>query len=104
MAVLVTAATAEEKTAAVVKTAAMMGTTAVIGTITTAEERTTAVVRTAVMTGIMALVKTTAGVAKALKVFKKDAIITVGEETAIVVARASKKSSAASFKRRGKYI
>lgn len=50
------------------------------------------------------VIKTVATVAGAPKIFRKVAIIATKEETTIVVARTSKKNTAASFNRREKYV
>ena len=93
-----TAVTAREETAVAVRTATMAGEeiAAAVGT--------TAIVGTAATTGTTAVVKTAAVMAGASKVFREGAIIAVGEETATVAARISRKGSAASFNGGEKYI
>ena len=97
-----TVATAVETTAVLVGTVAAMGTVATTGTM--AVVGTAAAVGTAATMGTLAAVKTAAAVAKAPKIFRKGAIITVGEETATVATKISRRGSVASFNKGKKYI
>lgn len=79
-------------------------TAAAMGTAAKAAEGTAAAMGTAATTGTAVAVGTAAAVAGAPKVFREGAIIAAGKETATIAARTSRKSSAASFNGREKYI
>lgn len=99
-----TAIITRKKIAAVVRTTAMAEeeTAAAVEIAVTIE--TAAAIRTAAIMGIAAALETIDIAARALKIFRKSAIIATEEKTAIVAARASKKEGFASFHRREKYI
>lgn len=68
------------------------------------KEGTVAVVGTTATTETAPAVRTVATAARPPKVFRKRAIIAAGEKTVTVAASAFKKSSAASFNKKEKYI
>lgn len=67
-------------------------------------KKTTTSIKTAAITETIAMVEITAIVARAPKVFKKEAIIAEKRETATIAARTSKKGSATSFNKGEKYV
>lgn len=87
-----TAVTPKEETMTAVRTAIMV------------EKEIAAAVETAIIMETAAVVETVAIAGKALKVFKKRAIIATGEITATVPAKIFQKDSATNFNRKEKYI
>lgn len=70
----------------------------------TVGKKIVAAIGTAAIMRTTAVIKTTIAMIKAFKVFKKEAIILIGEKTVIMVVKTSRRDIAASFDKREKYI
>lgn len=68
------------------------------------EEETAVAIKTAAIIETAAIMETTVVIAKASKIFKKEAIIAARKESATLIAKTFRKGSTTSFNKKEKYI